>query len=185
MTDKLYLTDLEAGRLHLTDLRSITRDSDICLTTVGVRLGPSWDRGADREWLKFGRCRIRKMERDSGLPEWELAAHLGQGATDFEHDSAFALRLPLVGLKYKFTENHQSLFVAMIDIGRDDDFHVPLPDYDPFAHPETGPCPRCRGVEAHLMVPEGLYVPPHIPELFKLVAGKIVQIYIGQPHSRG
>jgi hypothetical protein len=73
--------------------------------------------------------------------------------------------------------------MALVDPGRKEDFHVPLPGYNPFEHPKTEKCPDCTGKDhtPHMMVPEGLYVPPHEPQLFELVKGRVVTITIGQP----
>lgn len=160
-----------------TDLRSITRDSDTCKTTVELRLGDVWDRGTEIKWLTFGRAQIRKMETD-GFPNWRLAAYL-KNATDFEHDSAFAFRLMLVALEFKFVENHCTVLQALVHPSYSDEFHVPRPGYNPLELPESTECPDCE--EKHIIVPEGFYVPPFDAELFEAVAGKSVTIYIGAP----
>jgi hypothetical protein len=164
--------------LEHTDLRNITRESDHCLSTVTIRMGDWWDRGTDTPWLKFGQAQIRKHE-NSDLTWWQLGAYLKDGATDFEHDSGYAFRMPLVALEYTFTLNHGSRFSAIIHPNMADEFHVPLPGYNPLEHENTQKCDRCTEERAHLIIPQGFYVPPFEPELYKLVAGKPVVIHLG------
>lgn len=159
-----------------TDLRSITRDSRTQRTVVTVHL--DWQTRAT--WLVFGQGRLRFFEKKH---TWQLAAFLKDGASDFEHDSAFALQLPLIGLQFEGTEYHQSTFVAWVDPNGDEpfqDFRVPRPGYNPMKHKDAILCRkgRCKE-EPHIMVPEGFYVPKYDPELYRAVRGKKVEISIG------
>jgi hypothetical protein len=160
------------------DLRGITRESSRCLTTVNIRMGEWWDRDTDQRWLTFGQAQLRRFG-DNAFPWWWLGAYLAEGATDFEHDSGYALRLPLVSLDFQFMMNHGSHFLALVHPAAADEFRVPTPGYNPLEHPKTEPCPTCKGEQAHLMVPEGLYVPPFEPELYEVVKGRPVSIHIG------
>ena len=166
--------------IQLTDLRNITRDSDTLRTEVTVLI--DWETRI--KWLVFGECNLRKMERQQRLENWWLSAYLKEGATDFEHDSGYALRLPLIAVTFGSIYNHRLRVSAVIDPqDAHDDFHVPLPGYNPLAHEDTALCPDCKE-RPHLIVPEGLYVPPFEDDLFALVAGKEVEIYIGQPYEK-
>ncbi|NIT79617.1 MAG: hypothetical protein GWN58_33205 [Anaerolineae bacterium] len=159
------------------DLRDISRGADKCLTTVTIRMGEWWDRATDQPWLKFGMADIRHFG-DTDFPWWRLAAYLKSGATDFEHDSAFALRLPLATLDYTFTMNHGSRFLGIVHPDMADEFHVPLAGYSPLE--KANLCPHCKETEAHLMVPEGNYVPPFEAELWEAVRGRPVVIHLGR-----
>ncbi len=164
--------------VELTDLRSITRDSDTCLTTVYIKMSQEERRV---EWLVFGQAQIRIHHRPSSI--W-LTAYLKDGATDFEHDSAYALRLPLIGLEFEGVRYHTTMLKAWIDPNEEDedgDFHVPRPGYNPMELDEAEVCKECE--EQHIIVPEDFYVPPFNKELFDLVRGKEVDIRIGQSHA--
>ena len=170
-------TDMEVKE---NDLRSITRNSDTCLTTVYWRPGEAWNRES-RKWLLFGEAQLRKCSNDGDMVWWRLASYLKGRTADFEHDSAFALRIPLVAFEFIYMERHRARFVALVHPGMPDEFHVPLPGYNPLEHLLTHPCPTCTDGDAHLIVPEGLYVPPFEPELYKAMAGRVVDITIGGP----
>lgn len=170
--------------LQETDLRGISRDSDTCRTTVTVDMGYD-ENGREKlvKWIVAGQGQLDKLDGHRRVQRWWLRSYL-DNATDFEHDSAYAFRLPLLAVEFKAVWWHQVHFNALINPNEPDDFHVPLPGYNPLEHPKTEQCPeeRCQGEHAHLIVPEGMYVPPFEPELFKLVAGRPVEIVIGQPH---
>jgi hypothetical protein len=145
-------------------------------------MGGAWDRASEVKWIVCGEVQIRERGNRRDLSYWSLNAYLIDGATDFEHSSAYAVCLPLVALQFDGTEYHETLLHAMVDPGRLDDFHVPLPGYNPLEHPRTEKCPDCtkkKGCTPHLIVPEGFYVPPREPKLFELVKGRIVSISIG------
>ena len=178
---KAVVKDETSSLIQLTDLRSITRMSDKCLTTVTIHL--DWEKKTT--WLQFGAAQLR-TQKDRPDGRHRLEARMTEGVTDFEHDSAYALRLPLVGLFFEGVEYHQSTFSAWIDPnddpnggGRFTDFHVPRSGYDPTKHPETHKCKQCKGKESHLIVPEGFYVPRFDKELYEAVRGKRVDIRIG------
>ena len=127
-------------------------------------------------WLDLGAVRLQ-MPSTSQARGSILDAYLGE-ATDGEHDSAFILSLPLIGVT--FTEIHGGIasFQAWVNpncYGFKTDFHVPGPDYDPFDGSET--CSHCPESEAHQMVHN--YMPPHNKELYEIVRGQPVEIYIG------
>lgn len=182
MRDELDAANKELARLQgnpykpeKTDLRAICRRSDTCLTTVSLRM--SW---ADRdfEWLVLGEAQL--TSRDGGNKGWQLRAYLTSGVTDFEHDSGYALRLPLIGCELDSVYYHSTHIVGYIDPELRDhpDFHVPRSGYNPMKHEDAIECEECEG-DPHIIVPEGRYVPPFDIELFEAVKGKRVEIHIG------
>jgi hypothetical protein len=152
-----------------------------------------WDWETRIAWLKFGEATLRHpSDRRDG--RWNLEARMGLGATDPEHDTAFALRLPLIGVEFEWADHHQFRFHAFVDPSLDPNdehngFHVPLPGYDPTKHPNAHQCNGKRNCkwgdgEPHVIVPEGFYVPPYLGSLYKLVAGKRVEIILGKAPER-
>lgn len=169
-----------------TDLRGITRGSKRCLTVVTIYL--DWVKKV--EWLRFGQAQIRRQgERSPGC--FCLEARMTAGVTDFEHDSAYALRLPLVGAQFSelFVAYHTIHLVAWVDPNDDhgDYFRVPFPGYDPTKHEKAYRCKDNRCLEdypkGHVIVPEGFYVPPFDPDLYAVVRGKKIEITIGPVHE--
>jgi hypothetical protein len=177
---KLDTTKLE------TDLRDISRESDVCSTIV--RLSLDWDRDSPRrpviDWLKFGQANLRRHNDSSHDGRYSIEAYLKEGVTDFEHDSAYALRLPLVGVQLASLPvlYHNTILVGWVDSAHDEgyeEFHVPRPGYNPMEHPKAVTCEDEHCAEKHIIVPEGFYVPPFDLELFNFVRGKRVEIIIG------
>lgn len=176
-----------------TDLRNITRDSKRIVCTVTIDLGCD-DAGHEKRlcWLRFGQAQIRKNGKTG---EYRLEAHLKDNACDFEHDTAYAVRLPLIGLQLDELAVHysQTHLVAWIHPNVDEgfnDFHVPRPGYNPMKHKDAFTCDGiydekkkkyCKWGEGkpHIIVPEGFYVPPFDKELYRAVRGKRVDIVIG------
>jgi hypothetical protein len=101
-------------------------------------------------------------------------------ATDFEHDSAYALSLPLIGLEFQGVHYHQTQIRAWVGVNPEH-FHVPLPGYDPTKHPKAVVCTNCP--KKHPIVPEGFYFPPFERELFKKIRGREVLIKVGPAPS--
>lgn len=157
-----------------TDLRAITRRSDTCVTTVGLRL--SWEERNFR-WLVLGEAHL--SSREGGNKGWTLKAYLTSGVTDFEHDSAYALQLPLIGVQLDSVYYHSSHIVGWVSPEDASDFRVPRPGYNPMEHEDAVKCDgdRCGG--PHVIVPENHYCPPFDRELFEAVKGKRVEIHIG------
>jgi hypothetical protein len=175
--------DLEDGickkcrdkRVEPVDLRPITRHTDKVVTRVYLcdEFG-----NHQRVWLTMGQCKLmRPIPRNQ--MRWWLGAHL-DGATDFEHDSAYALRLPLLGLSFEMLEMGMAWFHAIVDPNNSDDFCVPPPGYNPMEHEEAYFCEEghCKK-NPHIIVPEGFFVPPRNPELHAKVACRHVLITVG------
>ncbi len=163
----------ESQGIVKTDLTAITRSSDKVQTIV--RLCDEFGQ-RESEWLVLGECGIR-LARESLRPaRWWLQAYLNQGATDWEHDSAFALRLPLVALEMQMVLGSNVFLGAIID-GRDpEEFRVPPPGYDPISDGDTCESEHCG--KRHPIVPEGRFLPPENPELLRAVVGRQVEILI-------
>jgi len=158
--------------IQFTDLTSITRDADKAHTRVRIledKYEPS------KPWLDFGELQLR----NEGRICW-LAAYLSNGVTDFEHDSAYALRLPIIGLRFEAIMYHTTYITAWVDPDGTEDFNVPRPGYNPAKHPESVMCNSEYCVrEPHIIVPQGFYVPPFDEELFEAVRGKKLEITVG------
>lgn len=172
-------------KLELTDLRSITRDSDTLRTEVTVHF--SYEERV--KWLVMGACDLRKSENHHDrVQRWWLDAKM-LNATDFEHDTASAVRLPLVAVSIGLVYHNRVHFHALVEPRTDKrwhhDFNVPRPGYNPMEHEDACVCDEehCQGENSHIIVPEGLYVPPFDEELYNLVAGFPVDIYMGQPYE--
>lgn len=167
----------------LTDLRAVSRDPKRCVTHVYIQTNP-WDRER-HEWLIFGAAQLRHQKESSPDGRFRLEGRMTSGVTDFEHDSAFVVRLPLIGVQFDglLIHNHYAFLVGWVDPDGADDFHVPGPGYDPTKHKDAHRCKMKECVKedpkSHIIVPEGFYVPPFDPELYKLVRGKRVEIRIG------
>lgn len=192
-------TEKPKFELEETDLRSITRHPDRMLCEVRIDLG--WGPNGHEKrlrWLRAGECQVRRQSERSDDGRWRLEAHLANNACDAEHDTAWAFRLPLIGLQLGGLAVHysQTHFVAYVDPSldafgvRSGDFAVPLPGYNPMTHPKAT---KCLGVydekkklyckwnegEEHVIVPDGFYLPPFNAEMYRAVAGKKVEIVIG------
>ena len=149
------------------DLRPICRNADKVDCLVTMREG-----GREQEWLHLGAVSLTER----GI----LNARMDKGATDFEHDSAYACCLPLIGVKMEYIDSHVTILTAWINPQHEPfspEFNVPPADYNPMEHPDTVMCDQCE--EPHPIVPEGFYTPPFDEELFEAVRGKKVTIYIG------
>lgn len=168
---------LELCPIQPTDLRGITRRSDQCLTVVTIHM--DWQTSV--EWLRFGEAQLQ--HRDHNDTD-QLMAYMSRNVTDFEHDSAYALSLPLIGLRFKRLDYHTTHFTAWVNPNADpNDFRVPRSGYDPTKHEDAMTCGREQCESPHVIVPEGYYQPPHKPRLYKLVRGKRVEIAVSQPSS--
>jgi len=161
----------------LIDLRPITRESGRYQTVVRLYR----DQFYSKRWIIFGQGRLIKVSR-AGISQWICDAYLTEGVTDFEHDSAYAISIPLVGVEFQGIYYGCSEFSAIINAQSPDGFNVPCTGYDPMSLPNARTCTsgRCED-DPHIIVPEGHYIPPHNADLFKQVGGRFVQITFGVP----
>lgn len=163
------------------DFRSISRESDRVFTKVHLLLDP-YERN-EYLWIHAGQGNLDRFDDRTGCHT--LRVYLGRGATDFEHDSAYVLQLPIFGVTFKHVWYNSVELIGFIppDMRRDD-FKVPAAGYDPFEHPETEMCdpdPEYHGADhkPHPIVPQGMYVPQGSKEQWQLVRGKRVRIVFG------
>ena len=161
--------------VQLTDLTAISRDAARCVT--GVTLYQDSMRQKPMEWLRAGRGSLYPMNNHHRPGLWVLAARLGRGATDHEHDSPFAFKLPLVGLKIERVEEGCVWAYAFVDAYDGEEFHVPRPDYDPFRRASI--CRHKACGNKHPIVPGGCYVPKFDAALYEAVKGRLVEIRMG------
>lgn len=162
---------MKTKNINSLDLRSITRDSDKLRSTVMLHV--DWD--VRIKWLMFGEANMRCF---NSKKQWLLSAYLNNGTTDFEHDSAYAFRLPLIGVQFDDVNHQVTSFTAWIDSNNPSDFGIPSSGYDPTKQEGSFICKDCKD-EQHVIVPEGFYIPPFDQNLFDLVKGKQVEIVIG------
>jgi len=168
-------TPTRKSLIEYTDLRSITRRSDKWHTIVTVETHDDTGFRKNITWLEFGEVQLRSTGRESGADGcYELRAYLLENVVDFEHDSAYALSLPLIGVRLgpMAVHYHQVSLCGWIDPNVDDNFRVPRPKYNPMALADT------RRDKELTIVPEGFYLPPFDVELYKAVRGKKVEITI-------
>ena len=112
--------------IKLVDLRHLCRDTSTCVCYVTL-LDAQYRRTL---WIKLGQVSLRKFG-DRGVPWWWLEAYMTAGVTDPEHDSAYALKLPLVGVTFGDVHYHQQTVKAIIAPHKEREFHVPPPGYAP------------------------------------------------------
>ena len=131
----------------------------------------------------MGQARLFQTNNSNRPPIWVFDSYLSEGATDFEHDSAFALRMGLVGVEFRSVYYGHSEIIAVIDPQGFDDFCVPPVGYNPMKDPDAVQCEdaMCKKHEPHIIVPEGNYTPPRSADLFKMVRGRFVEITFGVP----
>mgnify|MGYP001560155714 CR=1 FL=1 len=163
----------------LLDLRNCTRG---CVTTrTEISISMTGDNRSFSPWILLGRVLIRPDgERGSG--KHVVAGRLNGGATDFEHSSAFAFRIPVIGLSCPDYVDDSvvefNAWVSPVFEPRWTELRVPSGHYDPFDLPGASICSECD--PKHLVVPEGYYAgPPHNSALAEIVAGKRIKIQIG------
>lgn len=160
-------------KLEHIDLRNICRETDLVEVTVSFM---DYDSRVET-WITLGQASLRTNGRNG----WELYARMD--ATDFEHDSAYVINLPLVGLQLDSVWYNQCNFIAWIDPESGEfgpNFRVPTSsDYDPRKLEDTYMCESDRCEKPHPVIPEKYYQPPFDRKLFEKVRGKKVEISFG------
>lgn len=158
------------------DFRKITPESKKLLTTILLVAD-----GKRHKWITAGACSLSQRGRDETSRWWSLEAKI-PGAYDFEHSSAYAFTIPLVGLEIgSLALNYgRSSFVGWVrsDYISPEYFRVPNEKYDPRKLKLATKCKE-RGCEPHVFVPEGHYLPPRNDELFNRIRGFGVEIVTG------
>jgi len=163
------------------DLRYLTREPELCRTAIIVHIDYH-----QYEWIVMGQMSRMDVPRGNGNNSWRIGARMGDGATDFEEDSAYALSMNIISPKINTIVYGSTWIDAFIDPNPygSSDFKVPLSnDYDPRKHPDAYVCeaPACLAHPngAHPIVPEGMWMPPENPQLFKRMRGLPITIRIG------
>lgn len=153
---------LKCQGLGELDFRSISRNSDYLRCQVMVRDRNSW-----RVLLEAGESGLITENRPA-----VLQSHLGRGATDSEHDSAYAFSIGLIGVTFTSMVNHVAEFEAYVDPSSSDGFRVPHAAYNPFLG-----APQCKvkGCK-HPIVP---YMPDINHELWESIRGARLRINTG------
>jgi hypothetical protein len=187
----------ETSAPTLLDFTTITRDVGKVLTTVvlhtphTVKVPKPPERASKHdqfdyvrqfEWMRFSQCRLRKLtfgDRET----WEVAAYL-LNATDVEHDSAWAFKFELVGVRLDSVDYGQTCVSGWIRSDDANSFRVPSAGYNPLALPATTKCKECKRSDGHAIVPEGYYVPKSNEVLFEQVRGSFVEIRTGLVHPK-
>jgi hypothetical protein len=158
------------------DLRAITRYPKLCKTRVILYW--DWNRENAFEWILAGQSQIMLSDRKND----NVSLDARMDATDREHDSAYAFKLPIIGLRLEHVWYHTSHFVAWVNPNEPEDFNVPDAGYNPTKDPNAYRCKECKGKEAHIIVPN--FVPPSNLPLFELVKGKKIEIEIGPAYPK-
>jgi hypothetical protein len=154
------------------DLHKICRDAETITTKINI-----WTDYDSSPWIALGQVRLLARDRpQKGI--WELAAYL-DNATDFEHDSAFALKMDLVGVELCDVSYGYTTVQGWIHADQGDNFRVPPMDYDPCMHKNAVRCTECKGAEAHVIIPADFYVPPMNFALWEQVKGRRIEILTG------
>lgn len=150
-----------------TNLNKITRRSDLVFTHI--HLNHPYE-----ELLTFGACRI--VNEGSNC---FIGGYMSGSITDPEHDTCYAVRIELIGLKYMFSSDHTTWLEAWLTTDPDDiRFH---PDtFDPFKVEDAQFCKSCseRDLSTHLILPEDYCTPP-APYFAEKIAGRKVEIVYG------
>lgn len=157
-------------KLEELDFRSISRESDRCLSVVYVFPDPY---SPQKVWIRAGQAEIRIEDRSS-----RFTVRMTEGVTDQEHDSAYVLQLPLIGVKFTHVWSHQACFTCWVDPNDEEGFHVPDAGYDPTKHKDAYQCDNkkyCDDV-GHWVVP--YFVPPVNRKLYELMRGKKLEIML-------
>jgi hypothetical protein len=137
------------------DLKSVTRDSDLVVTDIKIYTGDYSKGSGFQDWISCGSVDLRAP---TGPSPWMLNARAKEGITDFEHDSAYIFRIPVVGVELSFISNGYTYLKGYIG-GDVDDLRVPMETgYDPLKLKGTKTCKSCK--KPHPIVEEGFWAGP-------------------------
>lgn len=184
LASRLYEEDKEQGRkifdivrrieatsyIVPTDLRHITRHSDICRTVVWIE-----NRGVRRDetkWITLGQTDV--LDRGDG--RFDLQALATRGFVDCDQSSARAISIPLIGLRLVHVDCHQTRLKAYIAPRKLDSFHMPWPDYNPALHPKSHV--ETFGDREMTVMADGYWYPPVNKVVYRHVQGREVTIVI-------
>ena len=157
------------------DLRPITRRSDVLGAVFRIQ-------DEEYNWVPWIKCGEIKLQKDNRYgDEFRVCAHLRDGATDFEHDSAYAFAFDAIGVTYEMTEGHNTFLSGWFKPDPDS-FCVPDEGYDPFSIEGAVKCQNCES--GHVIVPEGCYMPPRNDAMFKALSSKRFELNISVRRPR-
>lgn len=163
------------------DMREVTRDSKYFRTQI--RIEPQ--RHYPRVEIVCGRINLRFSGRDGQYGE--LSARAQYGVTDFEHDSAYVFRIPIVGVKFNFMDNGWTSLTGLL-LGKEPEELRLMAGYNPLLLEGTVLCndERCtrdpeekkRWPQGHPIIPEGYYAGPIMKntKLYQQLVGSTVEI---------
>lgn len=159
------------------DFRPLSRNADKIATTI--TLYTDHERS---EWIKLGEIQLRERDSHHFKGIWTLGAYL-LNATDNEHDSAWLLKMELVGVEFTSVEYGQTHFQGFIRADMEEDFRVPPPDYAPFEGKDARTCKGtrkdyCKWADGKPH-PIAKYIPDANVELFNIVRGRRVEVTTG------
>ena len=160
-------------KIQTVDLTDFCRPSSV-VTQVSVL-------GYEKQlWLKLREFELWKSASRHLGKRWLFKAYL-QNATDFEHDSAQIISMVLTGVEidhvsYGTTEINGFIAAEL------ESFRVPDPNYNPLTDKRTVKCKDCKGEDKHVIVPEGMYVPPPNEALYKELVGCPIEIKTGKDY---
>ena len=171
----------DARKMHkqgTIDLKHLSRSPDRAFTHVRFEdfelrevfsLKDDEGRKSLVNWLEFGTADLRNDNASF------LGARLGNGVTDWEHDSAYLVHIGLIGIKFTGTYNNCSHFEAHLTT-QAGDIKVWTPDFKPAEAEGVSECEHEHCDQKHLMIEA--FTPP-MYEFAHLVAGKKVAITMG------
>ena len=159
--------------LPTLDLRPFTRDSNKIYTRIFLKgFGYNCKQFL---WIKAGSIEMRKTPEQGDKEQYVLQSHRLEGYTDFEHDSAKALTIPMIGLKMVTGWGGSLRFTGWIDFNptRAEELRV----FNPSAlDEEASVCKDRRCGKPHPIVK---YIPNPDPVLFNKIRGMEVEIFFG------
>jgi hypothetical protein len=174
-------------RVPPTDLRDITRHAE--LSNALIQVGYE-SYSVHHTWLRCGLLNVNTNERMPG--QVELRSYLGRGATDFEHDSAYAFCFKVIGWQFVSIDRYSIVEFTgwIVPRGEAEDFRVPNPGYNPFEGQYQGADGRgediymCSGEQGECKWADGKehavvdYLPPANPELYEKLKGLPIRVTI-------
>lgn len=155
--------------MPLLDFRSITRKgptTQVCLYHE-YRAEP---------WILCGEINLTYREN---ADIWMFGARLADGTTDVEHDSAWAFRFDLVGIRLKYIDYGATHIEGWIrgDPGGAEDTRIAKAGFNPKKVKGVEKCTSCE--DKHIILPPGHYLPAADPAYFDMVRGRRIEITTG------
>lgn len=128
----------------------------------------------EHTWIQASGISLVDRGNTHARGSWLLEARW-PNITDLEHDLAVAVRMNLHGVNLHMINNGRVWIDGFIDGDDPTTFRVPVPGWNQLDGATRCRQRDCRG-PGHLVVNEGLYVPPPNLELFDMLRGLRVEI---------